>query len=183
MKKLHQMTQQKEDSDHIHAREELLRVGGIWSILHAMNLGQSDEAVQENGCAILADLTFKCSENKKAVIELDGVATLADAMKRFPDNDILQANACIAFQNLAHCTTVRFSEQVIVLILEAMKNHKHDEFIQKAAMWFLRNVVEQSRKSKGRIVKHDGLKTVKAGLKSHQELQELGRSLLKELTS
>ena len=57
--------------------------------------------VQDNGCGVLSNLLFHGSAEEHFVTKLDGLTTIAAAMKTLPGNARLQGSGCIVISILS----------------------------------------------------------------------------------
>lgn len=119
-------------------KAEVVKSGGVFLVVEAMNRHLQHPSTQEAGCATLAALALRCPSHCPIIVEAGGAVSLVRAMERHPNSIAVQTQACMAVRNLVSrcrdlCPT--FLELgVEPLIQSARAAHKAIEDEAKAAL-------------------------------------------------
>eukprot|EP00529_Nitzschia_sp_RCC80_P002335 CAMPEP_0113505256 /NCGR_PEP_ID=MMETSP0014_2-20120614/35206_1 /TAXON_ID=2857 /ORGANISM="Nitzschia sp." /LENGTH=1751 /DNA_ID=CAMNT_0000400529 /DNA_START=346 /DNA_END=5598 /DNA_ORIENTATION=+ /assembly_acc=CAM_ASM_000159 len=113
-------------------RSYIVRIGGIISVIKAMEMNGQDVAVQVSCSKILATLALE-PENHALVCEMEGVPLIVRAMQDFPDSVELQAAACTSLATICRHQEMESSTDVmkgaegavLTLLISMTKNPDH----------------------------------------------------------
>mmetsp|Transcript_15035 Transcript_15035/g.37008 ORF Transcript_15035/g.37008 Transcript_15035/m.37008 type:complete len:1795 (-) Transcript_15035:47-5431(-) len=120
-------------------RSYIVRIGGIISVIKAMEMNGQDVAVQVSCSKILATLALE-PENHALVCEMEGVPLIVRAMQDFPDSVELQAAACTSLATICRHQEMESSMDimkgadgaVLTLLISMTKNPDHRVIRAKA---------------------------------------------------
>lgn len=167
----------------------IVESGGVTAILEAMNVNESDEMIQEYGCKALSavaaglprksfsELQQALAENTLRVlnarVQVAQIATPAlEMVARLCGQDPLFKN----FFSRSNC---------IPLVIEAMKQHLSDQFVQLggiSVLWSLAGFGD----NKHTIGQHGGLQAIINALLAHIDVKQIqtdGMTVLKNLAT
>ena len=116
-----------------HIRKLIAEIGGIEITVKAMRKHADDsEGVAANGSGLLrAVCEYNDGMNDRKIMEHGGISVLVNAMKHWPENEEVQANACMALDLLAANCDIAIRKKIIdvgglVILAEARTKHQHD---------------------------------------------------------
>jgi hypothetical protein len=136
------------------AKRSFAMIGGVESALMSMKTFPDSLQVQGFGCGALMNILCGHSEDKfdvslkiseRFVNQLDGISTVVEAMKRFPEDTKIQLGGCGLFQNLAQNKAFIYSMMqggAVAAVGASLTSHPSDPSIKKAAGAFMKKVFE-----------------------------------------
>ena len=111
------------------AETKTVETTGIMEIvLKAMHKHPNSEDLQGNGCGALGSLLFQGSSKERLVTKLDGLTTIAAAMKTLPGNARLQGSGCVVISILSKLPELKdhlIEAGCVELTVVAFRLHKN----------------------------------------------------------
>ena len=89
-------------STEVEGRNSMLQVNVSKSVIAAMQYNISSVLIQQDGCAILSNLTVDVRSNSVTLVSNDEIAVIVEAMQVYNNDEAVMASACFALKNFAY---------------------------------------------------------------------------------
>ena len=89
-------------STEIEGRNSMLQLNVSNSVVAAMQYNISCVSIQQDGCAILSNLTVDILNNSVALVSIDEIAVIVEAMQVHHNDEAVMASACFALKNFTY---------------------------------------------------------------------------------
>ncbi len=83
-------------------RNSMLQLNISNSVVAAMQYNISCVPIQQDGCAIISNLTINILNNSVALVSLDEIAVIVEAMQVHHNDEAVMASACFALKNFTY---------------------------------------------------------------------------------
>jgi hypothetical protein len=109
-------------STEVEGRNAMLQLDVSKSIVAAMQYNISCGSIQQDGCAIISNLSVDVQNNSVALVSNDEIAVIVEAMQVHNTDEAVMASACFALKNFAYNTQNLRSMNRTTNVLEVLED-------------------------------------------------------------
>jgi len=120
----------------------------------------SNEKLSRSLLQLLANLSFNCDENKREILQCDGVTDVLKIVDHYNNDSAIVGYALSALRNICTYNVVRdgaIEDEIITDIIEIIFHHKSSETIVEMGLWSLINLLLHNVDNKKNLVEEKGL--------------------------
>ena len=160
-----------------HHRAHIVRCGGVMTIMRAMEMNSTCEAIQIASCSTLEKLALD-SQTQTAICEMEGISLVVRSMQANFENVQLQETACVALATICRQQEaitskdlMKDAEEAVPTILSCMTRYSTNARIQSKGFQAIANLCSDSHTHKRleELSKAGGIMTLTMALQTPWE--------------
>lgn len=164
-------------------RARIGEAGGIAVIVHAMRCHSLRVRIQTQACLALANLAFRCPQNKKDFMQSNGLPVIVAALSVHKSVEHVQAWGCFAIRNLTngimddeHEASV--AAGAVEVLVNALEMYPKSTVVQEQSLIALTNIANASSLAMERMRAVGGLQSLIACLQNNSRSAALSEIAL-----
>lgn len=146
-------------------RARIGQCGGIHAIVDAMRCHSLRVRIQTQACLALANLAFRCQQNKDAFLECDGLPVVVAALSIHKAVEHVQAWGCFAIRNLTNGVSeiddgAPLGLGAVEVLVNALELYPQSTVVQEQSLIALANIANGSALGMERIRSVGGIQSL-----------------------
>lgn len=168
-------------------RKTIGECGGVEAIVEVMRAHSLRVRIQTQACLALANLAYRCPENKKAFMKCNGLAVIVAALSIHNKVEHVQAWGCFAIRNFTNGAIegeqdASVAAGAVEVLVTALEQYPKSDVVQQQCMIALTNIAAASPLGMKRIRSVGGVQAVIASMQNNirsVQLSEIALSCAK----
>ncbi|CDF37372.1 unnamed protein product [Chondrus crispus] len=170
-------------------RRTIGECGGVEAIVEVMRAHSLRVRIQTQACLALANLAYKCPENKRAFMKCNGLAVIVAALSIHSKAEHVQAWGCFAIRNFTNGAIegeqdASVTAGAVEVLVTALEQYPKSNVVQQQCMIALTNIAAASPLGMERLRSAGGVQAVIASMHNNirsSQLSEIALSCAKVL--